>query len=323
MDMGRIGKRKTGAGFGFVGIAALTVSLVLSACGGAPAEDGQAAADKQPYVLATTGMIADLAVNIAGDEFRVESMMAPGIDPHLYKASEGDVRKLADADVVLYNGLNLEGKMGDILKKMSNDKPVIAIAEGLPEEELHESADYPGENDPHIWFNTALWSETIDPVVVALSAQKPESADKFRAQGEQYRSELLELDKWVTSRISEIPPESRVLVTAHDAFGYFGSKYGMEVVGIQGISTISEAGLSDMNRVVDLLVDRKIKAIFVESSVPRRTVEAVQAASRERGHDVVIGGELFSDSMGAPGTEEGTYVGMVRHNVNTIVNALR
>jgi manganese/zinc/iron transport system substrate-binding protein len=273
-------------------------------------------------VVTTTGMIADLAGRIAGPHATVEALMGSGVDPHLYKASESDVRKLAEADLVLYNGLHLEGKMGDILVKMARNRPVVAVSESVPADRLREPPEFAGQYDPHIWFDVSLWAETIDPMLTALSDLDPANSDAYVRNAAALRSELDELDAWVARRINELPEDRRILVTAHDAFGYFGQRYGVRVVGLQGISTLAEAGLQDVERVVDLVVDQKIQSIFIESSVPQRSVEAVQVACRERGHEVSIGGQLFSDAMGAPGSPEGTYVGMVRHNVNTIVNSL-
>ena len=273
-------------------------------------------------VIATTGMIADTAARIAGDLAEVEGLMGPGVDPHLYKAGESDVRKLTDADLVLYNGLYLEGKMGDILVRMARHRPVVAVSEAIPQDLLREPPELEGHYDPHIWFDVSMWIRTLEPITRALSEVAPEHETAFQANADALRQDLEALDAWARDRILELPPERRVLITAHDAFGYFGDRYGMEVIGIQGISTLAEAGLQDVERVVDLVVERDIPALFVESSVPRRTIEAVQAACASRGHEVTIGGELFSDAMGAPGTPEGTYQGMVRHNVNTIVGSL-
>ncbi len=302
------------------GLAAVLCLLLASAC--APGPDGGADDGGLPTVVTTTNLIGDLARRVGGDRVRVEPLMGPGVDPHLYKASESDVRRLAEADLILYNGLHLEGKMGDILGKMGRTRPVLAVTETMPEAELHDPPEYEGLYDPHVWFDVGLWARTVDPVVDALSELSPADAETFRANGDAYRAELEALDAWVRSEIERIPPELRVLVTAHDAFGYFGRAYGVEVVGIQGISTLAEAGLRDVERVVDLVVEREIPAIFVESSVPRRTVEAVLAAARDRGHEVTIGGELYSDSLGAADGPEGTYEGAVRYNVSTIVGAL-
>jgi len=298
------------------GLLALTC---LVACGGEAENPSEAGRIR---VVTTTGMIADLAGRIAGPDATVEALMGSGVDPHLYKASESDVRKLSEADLVLYNGLHLEGKMGDILGKMARRRPVVAVSETVAKDRLREPPEFAGQYDPHIWFDVALWAETIDSILSALVELDPANADAYARNADQLRSELHELDSWVAGRVAELPEDRRILVTAHDAFGYFGQRYGVQVVGLQGISTLAEAGLQDVERVVDLVVDRQIKAVFIESSVPQRSVEAVQVACRERGHEVAIGGQLFSDAMGTPGTPEGTYVGMVRHNVNTIVNSL-
>lgn len=307
--------------FRFLSLAAPALLALLSGCnGGTPSSP---AAGGKLKIVATTGMIADLAGRIAGDLASVEALMGPGVDPHLYKASESDVRKLAEADLVLYNGLFLEGKMGDILAKLGKSRPVVAIAESLPEQDLKRPPEMQGHPDPHIWFDVALWAKTVPAVTEALVRLLPAQEATLRANAARLATELAALDAWAASRVAEIPAEKRVLVTAHDAFGYFGQRYGLEVYGIQGISTVAEAGLRDVERVVDLVATRKIPAIFVESSVPQRTIEAVQAAVREKGHQVAIGGSLFSDAMGSAGTPEGTYDGMVRHNVNTLVDALR
>ena len=274
-------------------------------------------------MVTTTGIIADVAQRVAGEHARVEALMGPGVDPHLYKASESDVRRLSEAQLVLYNGLHLEGKMGDILEKMGTSRPVIPVSGDIPEELLRQPPEFKGLHDPHVWFDVSLWMKTLGPIARELAKLDPEHAADYQANAAALEKELGELDAWVQAQIETIPEERRVLVTAHDAFGYFGRRYGMEVFGIQGISTLSEAGLKDMDRVVDLVVSREVPAIFIEASVPRRSIEAVQAAVRSRKHEVKIGGQLYSDSLGAAGTPEGTYAGMVRANVNTIVNALK
>jgi manganese/zinc/iron transport system substrate-binding protein len=296
----------------------LLAALLLPGCVAAPADPGG-----PPPVVATTGMIADLAARVGGPHVRVEALMQSGVDPHLFKPSEGDVRRLAAARLVLYNGLHLEGKMGDVLAKMARSRPVVAVAEAIPAERLREAPGFGGQHDPHVWFDVSLWSLTVAPIEAELSRLVPEHAGELRRNAEALRAELAELDAWVEARVLEVPEDRRVMVTAHDAFGYFGERYRVKVVGLQGISTVAEAGLRDVERLVDLIVSRRLPAIFVESSVPRRSIEAVQAAARARGHEVGIGGQLFSDAMGAAGTEEGTYPGMVRHNVNTFVEAMR
>lgn len=303
-----------------IAISALSVVLAL---GCQPTSSPPAGAVDGLAVIATTGMIADTARRIVGDRGRVEALMGPGVDPHLFKASESDVQRLAEAELILYNGLHLEGKMGDILGKLGSSRAVVAVAEAIPAAELRSPPEFQGQHDPHVWFDVRLWARTIEPVVAALSRLDPAGAATYRANGEAYARELSELDAWVESRIAEIPPAQRVLVTAHDAFGYFGRRYGLEVVGLQGISTVAEAGLQDVSRVVDLVAGRKIRSIFVESSVSSRSIEAVRAACRSRGWDVSIGGQLYSDAMGAAGTTAGTYPGMVRANVDTLVQALK
>lgn len=314
----KLGQSKNQIAWASGAFVAAIAFLVVVGCG-RPPEDG----DPRPRVVATTGMVADLARAVGGEHVDVRALMPPGVDPHLFKPSEGDVRALGQADLVLYNGLMLEGKMGSILEKMGRRRPVVAVAEVVPGDRLLEARDYPGQYDPHVWFDVESWSLTVEPVVAALSGLLPEHAAGFDRRGQALRAELRDLDAWVAERVAEVPPERRVLITAHDAFGYFGRRYGVEVVGLQGISTATEAGLDDVERLVDRIVDERIPAMFVETSVPRRSIEAVREACRARGHDVAIGGQLFSDSMGPPGTVEGTYVGMVRHNVETIVEALR
>ncbi|HKV07452.1 MAG TPA: zinc ABC transporter substrate-binding protein [Thermoanaerobaculia bacterium] len=300
----------------------LPFALALAACGGG--EDASAGGGSKPLrVVATTSIIADTASRIAGEHVKIEALMGPGVDPHLYKASESDVRRLSEADLVLYNGLHLEGKMGDILKKMARSRPVIAVSDDIPPALLRTPPEFKGQHDPHVWFDVSMWKETLGPITRELSKLDPGHAKDYEANAAAYGRELDELDAWVKQQIATLPPNQKTLVTAHDAFGYFGRRYGLDVVGIQGISTLSEAGLNDMDRVVQIIVDRKVKAIFVESSVPRRSIEAVQAGVEARGHQVAIGGQLYSDSLGAAGAPEGTYVGMVRANTNTIVNALK
>lgn len=298
--------------------AALVTLPLLLACGRPEAT----APAGPPRVLATTNLVADTARRLGGAEVVVAGLMGPGVDPHLYKPSESDVRRLSEADLILYNGLHLEGKMAELLERLAHERPVAAVTAALPAAELRSPPEFSGQPDPHVWFDVALWSQTVEPVAEALARVAPAHRATFLERARVYRAELAELDAWVRARVAEIPPERRVLVTAHDAFGYFGRAYGVEVVGLQGISTLSEAGLADVERVVDLVASRKIPAIFVESSVPRRSIEAVQAAVRSKGGAVEIGGELYSDSLGPADGPAGTYVGMVKTNVDHLVNAL-
>jgi manganese/zinc/iron transport system substrate-binding protein len=248
--------------------------------------------------------------------------MGSGVDPHLYKATQGDLRRLQSADLVLYNGLKLEGKLGEILEKLGNTKSVLAISEQVPDSLLLDDPEYVGNPDPHIWFDVALWSKCIPSVQNALTSLDSSKASYFESRAKAYADSLTLLHQEVSTAIQQIPEEQRILITAHDAFHYFGRAYGMEVRGLQGISTLSEFGLRDRIDFVNFIVDRKIKAVFVETSVSKKNIRSIIEGCETMGHQVVIGGELFSDAMGEEGSAEGTYIGMVRHNVKQIVESL-
>ncbi|WP_010195216.1 metal ABC transporter solute-binding protein, Zn/Mn family [Bacillus sp. m3-13] len=295
------------------------ISFGLTACSSGANSD-----EKETIQVTTTiAQIADIVENIGGDKVKVESLMGPGIDPHLYKASQGDLSKLNDADIIFYNGLRLEGRMGEILNKMTEEKPTIPVAESVPSELLLKAEGETDKMDPHIWFDITLWLYAVEEVRNTLVEQDEENAAYYEKNAEAYINELKELDAYAKEQIATIPPESRVLVTAHDAFQYFGEAYDMEVTGLQGLSTDAEFGLNDVRSIVDLLVERDIKAVFVESSISEDSINAVVQGAESRGHTVKIGGELYSDAMGAAGTETGTYLGMFRHNIETIVNSLK
>ena len=276
-------------------------------------------------IVTTTGMLGDIAESIAGEKAEVTSLMGPGVDPHLYKATQGDLKHLKQADVIIYNGLHLEGKMGEVLEKVARfpNKVVIPAAEVVDTSNLILIDEKNEIYDPHIWFDVALWSETIKPIEEAICAFDPENKTYYQQNAVQKRTELIQLHRWVNEQIQTIPQNQRILITAHDAFAYFGKAYDIRVRGLQGISTVAEAGIRDVTSLVDLLVNEEIKAVFVESSVPKKTIEAVVVGAEEKGHDVLIGGTLYSDAMGAKGTPEGTYDGMVRSNIHTIVDALK
>lgn len=276
-------------------------------------------------IVCTTGMIEDMVLSIVGENADVEALMGPGVDPHLFKASHGDVQKLQEADVIFYNGLHLEAKLADILEKMSKrpDKTVLAVAEQLPHDRLILADDETEIHDPHVWFDVELWSETADPIATILSEKMPSKASEFKANAEKRKESLSALHESVKSQLATIPETNRMLITAHDAFEYYGRAYSIEVKGLQGISTAAEAGLKDVTNLVDLIVNRQIKAVFVEQTVSSRDLEAVIAGCKERGHEAALGGTLFSDAMGEKGKPEGTYDGMVRHNTNTIVTSLQ
>lgn len=274
-------------------------------------------------IVATTGMIADAVRQIGGDSVQVTGLMGPGVDPHLFKPTQGDVSRLTEADLILYNGLHLEGKMQDVLERLASRKAVVAVSKNIPEETLIMLNEPRGAPDPHIWFDVSLWSEAVKTISQTLQSQDTANASYYQQRTETYLRELAKLHREVEEQIGSIPEEQRVLVTAHDAFSYFGRAYHIEVRGLQGISTLAEYGVQDISRLVDYISSRNIKAVFVESSVPRKALEAVVEGSRQRGHPLRIGGSLYSDALGAADTEEGTYTGMVRHNVGTIVSSLQ
>ncbi|MBI3965631.1 MAG: zinc ABC transporter substrate-binding protein [Chloroflexi bacterium] len=304
-------------------VSLLLVMVSATGCFGAQPAGASDISSRKIKAVTTIGQIGDLVKNVGGDRVEVVPLMGPGVDPHLYKASESDISKLSSADIIFYNGLNLEGKMGDLFVRMARTKPTIPVTETIPEKSLREPPEMQGHADPHVWFDVTLWRHTVDRVEQALAQLDPQNAAKYKTNADNYRKQLDELHNFVTSQINTIPPDQRVLVTAHDAFGYFGAQYAVEVVGLQGISTESEAGVKDVQDLANLIASKKVKAIFVESSVPHRNIEAVRAAAKSKGQDVIIGGELYSDALGDPGTPAGTYVGMIRHNVETIVKALK
>jgi manganese/zinc/iron transport system substrate-binding protein len=294
--------------------------IYLTSCHSDPKADNK---DLKLQVVCTTGMIEDAARNITGDKAEVSSIMGPGVDPHLYKATQGDLSRLMGADLVFYNGLHLEGKMVDVFEKLARQKPVFPVSKGIPENKLRTAPQFADSHDPHIWFDVRLWMEAVKVMSSELQLADPKNAAIYTKNTAVYLQKLDSLDRWVKKEIQSIPATSRVLVTAHDAFGYFGDAYGIEVKGLQGISTLSDFGLNDISSLVNLIAARKIKAVFVETSVPKKSIEAVVEGCKSRGHQVAIGGTLYSDAMGPKGSFEGTYIGMVTSNVKKIVEALK
>jgi len=295
-----------------VALMGLSVSLVAASAGAA-----------EYRAVGTVGMVTDLVKRVAGDRAEVEGLMGTGVDPHLYKPTRSDVAKLMRADVVFYNGLLLEGKMTDtLIRAATSGKKVYAVTELIEDQDLLEPAAFDGHADPHVWMDPTAWSKAVAVIRDKLIDLDPAGEAAYRANAEALQAELAELDAYAERVLTSVPEGQRVLVTAHDAFNYFGRRYGYDVVGIQGISTESEAGVRDIEELVDLLVERNIKAVFVESTVSRRNIGALIDGAAARGHEVVIGGELFSDAMGEPGTYRGTYVGMIDHNASTIASAL-
>jgi len=308
-----------------VGLGCLCAPVFLSGCdtttSAAARATGSSPSRATIRALCTTGMVADIVRNIGGPDVEVDQLMGEGVDPHLYKASTGDVNRLKRADIVFYSGLHLEGKLSELLSRIGRTRPVYAVADGIPVEKLIPVAG--GHYDPHVWFDVSLWKLAARRACEVLAEFHPAGAGKYRQRADAYLERLSQLDRYVRGRIAEIAAPQRVLVTAHDAFSYFGRAYGMELRAIQGISTESEASVREINTLVDFLAERRIRAVFVETSVSERNIEALVEGCRARGHQVRIGGELYSDAMGKPGTPPGTYEGMVRHNVDTIVDALK
>ncbi len=303
----------------------VAVVSLLNAC--QPPPDGltNEAADgleAKPVVITTVGMIADVAQNVAGECAVVTPLMGPGTDPHTYRAGARDSRTLGSADLILYSGYALEGEFGELLGRIGERRATVAVAEVAISKDRVIATDNQYGVDPHVWMDVALWAGIADVAAQSLGALEPECAARMRTNAAAYRAELRALDRWVRESIITIPEAQRLLVTAHDAFNYYARAYGLEVAGIQGISTASEAAIGDIRSTVDTVVSRNVPAIFVESSVNARTVQAVQQAAASRGVETRVGGELFSDAMGEAGTEGGTYIGMIVHNTRTITQAL-
>lgn len=275
-------------------------------------------------IVTTTTMITDLVQNIGGDHINVEGLMGSGVDPHLYKASEGDVNKLVHSDIIFYNGLHLEGKLVEVFEKMeSAHKTPIALSDALDKSTLIGSDYFASNYDPHVWFNIAYFKLFAQKVTSILLEKDPKNAESYKANETKYLEQLDQLETKIKTTIATLPREKRILVTAHDAFNYFGKNYDFDVVGLQGLSTATEAGVQDVQKLSAFIIEKEVKAVFIESSVPKRTIEALQAAVNSKGHAITIGGTLYSDALGNKGSMEGTYIGMFEYNVNTIVNALK
>ncbi len=273
-------------------------------------------------VVATTGMIADAVRQVGGDQVEVKGLMGPGVDPHAYRQTRSDIVAMTRADLVLWHGLYLEAQMEDFFEDLGRKQTVVAVAESVDKSKLRAHDDYADKYDPHIWMSPALWADVVTKVQETLTAARPEAAEIFAANAQAHLVELDALTAYAEQALTAVPEDSRVLLTAHDAFGYFGAAYGYEVMGVQGISTQSEAGLNRIGELVDTLVDRQLTAVFVESSVSDRSMRALIEGAAAKGHKVSVGGELYSDAMGEPGTYEGTYVGMLDHNITVIAGAL-
>ena len=299
----------------------LALAFILTACKGRNKKEQ--AENQKLTIVTTTGMIADLVKNIGGDSVAVQALMGPGVDPHLYKATQGDLGRLQKAEVIFYNGLHLEGKMGEVFEKLERIKKVVPVAARVDTAALLQNPVYKDAHDPHIWFDVSLWLTTVEVVLQVLTEADRENAPLYMENAARYQKQLSALHEWVKQEISSIPAKNRIMITAHDAFNYFGRAYGIEVRGLQGVSTLSEFGLRDRVDLVNYIVEKQIKAVFLETSVSQKNINAIIEGCRQKGHEVVIGGSLYSDAMGAAGTPEGTYIGMVKSNVNTLVKSLK
>ncbi|NOC46854.1 MULTISPECIES: metal ABC transporter solute-binding protein, Zn/Mn family [unclassified Ruegeria] len=295
----------------FLAVLALAFSLPVTAWADAPLK-----------VVATTGMIADAARQVGGDQVDVKGLMGPGVDPHAYRQTRSDIVAMTRADLILWHGLYLEAQMEDFFHDLERKRTVVAVAEGIDTSKLRAHDDYADKYDPHVWMTPELWRDVVLEVQAALTEVRPEAAEVFAANAQAHLADIDRLTAYADQVLASVPDNNKVLVTAHDAFGYFGESFGFEVLGIQGISTQSEAGLNRIGELVDLLVDRKITAVFVESSVSDRSIRALIEGAAAKGHEVHVGGELFSDAMGEEGTYEGTYLGMLDHNITVIASAL-
>lgn len=279
--------------------------------------------DDRIKIVCTTGILGDVVQNIVDSNFQVDALMGAGVDPHLYKASQGDLMLLSQADIIIYNGNHLEGKMGEVLKKLERQKTIVAATEMINSDLLINNSDFNATYDPHLWFDVSLWASVTGKISEVLSKSFPMHEIKIQQATSEYLAELAALHNWTQSQIQSINQNKRVLITAHDAFSYFGRAYQIEVKGLQGISTVSEYGLKDISNMVDFITEKKIKSVFVESSVSDRALNAVIEGCESKNHILKIGGTLYSDAMGEANTEEGTYIGMIKHNVETIVNGLQ
>jgi manganese/zinc/iron transport system substrate-binding protein len=303
-------------------LALLGLAVVAAGCGGSGESSAAEIAERRVRVTTTANFITDSVRQIGGERVEVTGLMGPGVDPHLYKASAGDVETLRESDIIFYGGLDLEGRMADLFVQLAADRTTVPVLAAAPEDRLLEPAEFEGKFDPHVWFDPALWEFAAREVAKTLRETDPEHAAGYGERLEAFLEEIERVDADCKAMFEEVPERSRVLVTSHDAFNYFGRAYGFDVEAIQGVSTAAEASTADIKRVAGMLADRDVKAVFVESSVPRQTIDAVIAAAAQQGHRVEVGGELFSDAAGEEGTPEGTYPGMLRHNCEMIAGGL-
>ncbi len=304
--------------------------LLLMVAGGCQKDNTEDPANANPttekklHVVATIGMITDILKNIGRDRIDVTGIVGEGVDPHLYKPTAGDTERLKDADIIFYNGLHLEAKIiGDVLDKMPDKTKAVAVTTGTLRSQLRTSSEFQGGYDPHVWHDVSLWMKAVERIRDTLAQADPNNAEYYHSNAKNYLAALKTLHDDLQNLAAQIPAQRRILVTTHDAFGYLGRAYGFEVRGLQGLNTETEAGVADVRELAAFIIEHRIPAIFVETSTPSQGIKAVQAAVRAKGFEVEIGGGLFADAMGTPGTPEGTYIGLMRYNIDTIVNALR
>lgn len=302
------------------------LGIILISCTNSSKQNDDKLQDKQKAeisIVTTTNLLADLVTNLAPTNFKVQSLMRAGVDPHYYKASQGDLVLLQKADIIIFNGLHLEGKMGEVLKQLAKRKTVIDASKGISPEKIRKTGEFASGVDPHYWFDVSIWSQVGQFLSEKLIENYPIKKDIITSNTEKYLSKLKALELEVINKISTLKEEERTLLTAHDAFAYFGRKYKINVLALQGLSTSTEFGIKDIQNTVNTIIDKDIKAVFVESSVSPKAMESVVQQCLMKNHKVKIGGELFSDSLGEKGTEEGTYIGMMKHNLNTFIKSIK
>ena len=300
--------------------------LIISFFVACAPEVNKEADNKEPQklkIVVTTNILGDMVRNIVKNKAEVTTLMGSGVDPHLYKATQNDITALMDADIIIYNGLHLEGKMGEVFERIDNEKLIVAASDGIPDSLLITSNEFQGSHDPHIWFDPTLWSKACEYVTKQIASQDSTIKDIVKHQGRLYAHNMLGIDFWIKQELKKIPDERRILITAHDAFGYFGRAYNLDVKGLQGLSTLSEYGLKDVTEMVDFIIANKVKSIFVETSVNEQSIKSVIEGCKEKGYELKMGNSLFSDAMGEPNKIGGSYLDMMKYNVNSIIKGLK
>ncbi len=302
----------------------LVIAFAVSCAPSSPKEEkSENKVPQKLNIVVTTNILGDMVDNIVKSKANVTTLMGAGVDPHLYKATQNDISALMNADIIIYNGLHLEGKMGEIFEGITGNQLVIAASDGIPDSLLITSNDFQGAHDPHIWFDPNLWAQSCLYITDQIARKVPSATEEITVWGRSYANNMSGIDFWIKQELKQLPKDKRLLITAHDAFGYFGRAYDIKVKGLQGLSTLSEYGLKDVTEMVDYIIDNKVKSIFVETSVNQQSVEAVVEGCKQKGYNVEIGNQLYSDAMGAPNSNGGTYLKMMKHNVSSIIRGLK